>query len=348
MLDLSVQVTDTFGVFKKIRGWLGSMQDVTSAFKMCLLTLTQFVVSRKRVILSLLFLFAFAVLLSFPSVVSMCRKDVSEKWNEGWYAWRNNDPETALGCWSEIGVSGNFTVRPSRICYWKIRALEKLGMYAEAKDLKAELARKYPFDFYTFLFFKDGGAEISNRACSVKIESLFYPYPWKKEVSDATARTGIPEIMIWSLMKQESKFRKNAVSRSGAVGLMQLMPSTAKDEMRYLGIFSAEITDPEKNILIGASYFARLSRKFKRDLPRVIAAYNAGMMPVIRWNTLSAGDWVEWIEEIPYSETREFVRAVLQNREMYNLISDEHDGNPISFLISERPMPVENLALLSR
>lgn len=324
------------------------MQDITSAFKICLSTLTQFVVSRKHVMLSLFVLFAFAAHLSLPSVISMCRKDVSEKWNEGWHAWRNDDPETALGYWSEIGVSGNFTVRPSRIFYWKIRALEKLGMHAEADDLKVDLARKYPFDFYTFLFFKDGGAGILNNACRIKTESLFYPCPWKKEVSDAAKRTGISDVMIWSVMKQESKFRKNAVSRSGALGLMQLMPSTAKEEMRSLDILSSEITDPEKNILIGASYFARLSRKFKGDLPRVIAAYNAGMMPVIRWNTLSAGDWVEWIEEIPYSETREFVRAVLQNREMYNMISGENHDLPISFLVSDRPMPVEKLASANR
>jgi soluble lytic murein transglycosylase len=179
-------------------------------------------------------------------------------------------------------------------------------------------------------------------------ESLFYPCPWKKEVSAAAERTGINDVMIWSVMRQESKFRRNAVSRSGALGLMQLMPSTAKDEMAALDILSSEFTDPEKNILLGASYFARLSRKFKGDLPRVIAAYNAGMVPVIRWNTLSAGDWVEWIEEIPYSETREFVRAVLQNREMYRVIAGKNNDLPISVLISERPMPVEKLASVNR
>lgn len=324
------------------------MQDVTSVFKICLSTLTQFVVSRKRLMLLLFVLFAFATFISFPSVISICRKDVSEKWNDGWNAWRNDDPETALHYWSQIGVSGNFTARPSRISYWKIRALEKLGMHKEADDLKVDLARKYPFDFYTFLFFKDGGAGLSNKAGRIKAESLFYPYPWKKEVSAAADRTGISDVMIWSVMKQESKFRENAVSRSGALGLMQLMPSTATDEMRSLDIRSSEFTDPEKNILIGASYFARLSRKFKGDLPRAIAAYNAGMMSVIRWNTLSAADWVEWIEEIPYPETREFVRAVLQNREMYNMISGEKGELPVSILISERPMPVEKLASVNR
>lgn len=324
------------------------MQDITSAFKICLSTLTQLVVYRKRAMLSLLVLFAIAALISFPSVVSICRKDASEKWNEGWHAWRNDDPEAALRCWSQIGISGDFTVRPSRIYYWKIRAMERLGMYSEADALKIDLAKKYPFDFYTFLFFKDGGAEILNQVCRIKTESLFYPCLWKKEVSAAAGRTGTPDIIIWSVMKQESKFRKNAVSRSGAQGLMQLMPSTAKDEMAALEILSLEITDPKKNILIGASYFARLSRKFKEDLPRVIAAYNAGMMPVIRWNTLSAGDWVEWIEEIPYYETREFVRAVLQNREMYRMITGKNYDLPISFLISDRPMPVEKLALVNR
>ena len=95
---------------------------------------------------------------------------------------------------------------------------------------------------------------------------------------------------------------------------------------------------------MGSSYFARLLRKFRGELPRAIAAYNAGMLPVTRWNTLSAEDWVEWIEEIPYPETREYVRSVLENREMYKIISGEETGYPISVLTSERPIPVEKLA----
>ena len=154
--------------------------------------------------LSLFVLFAFSAFISFPSVVTICRKDVSEKWNYGWNAWRNDDPETALRYWSQIGVSVNFTVRPSKISYWKIRALEKIGKKKEADDLKVDLARKYPFDFYTFLIFKDGGAGISNKADRIKTESLFYPYPWKKEVCAAAGRTGIPDGLIWSVMKQES------------------------------------------------------------------------------------------------------------------------------------------------
>ena len=151
-------------------------------------------------------------------------------------------------------------------------------------------------------------------------------------------------------MRQESKFRENAVSRSGAQGLMQLMPSTARDESRSLkmDMIISEIKDPGNNILLGASYFARLSRRFGGDLPRTIAAYNAGMMPVTRWNTLYADDWVEWIEEIPYPETREYVRSVLENREMYKMISGEETGPPISVLTSEGPMPVEKLASVPR
>ena len=348
MLDLSVQVKDTFVVFIKIRGWLGTMQDVTSAFKMYLSTVAQLAVSRKRPIFTLFILFTFVVFLSLPSISSMCRNDFSEKWNKGWEAWRKDDPKTALKYWSETGISANFCHRPSKIFYWKIRALEKLDMQTEADKLKIELARKYPFDFYTFLFFKDGGAEVSNRTYTTKTKSLFYPSPWKKEVYAAEERTGLSAKMIWSVMRQESKFRQNAVSRSGALGLMQLMPSTAKAEMVALNIKSSNITLPENNILIGASYFVRLSREFKGDMPRAIAAYNAGMMSVIRWDTLSARDWIEWIEEIPYSETREFVRAVLENQEMYNVLSGEEEYLPLSFLISQRPITVERIAFVNR
>ena len=324
------------------------MQDVTSAFKTYLSTLAQIVVSRKRLMFAIFVLFAFVLNLSLPSVVSVCRKDFSIKWNEGWEAWRNDDPETALKYWSKIGISAYFSPRPSKVYYWKIKALEKLDMQSEADELKIVLARKYPFDFYTFLFFKDGGAEVSNQACRTKVESLFYPSPWKKEVFAAAERTGLSEKMIWSVMRQESKFRENAVSRSGALGLMQLMPTTAKAEMAALKIKSSNITLPENNILVGASYFVRTSREFKGDLPRAIAAYNAGMMPVIRWNTLSASDWVEWIESIPYSETREFVRAVLENKEMYNVISGEDEYVPLSHLVTERPMPVKKVAFVNK
>ena len=148
------------------------------------------------------------------------------------------------------------------------------------------------------MIFSDGGAGSLGDACRSKAESLFYPNPWKKEVSAAAARTGVSESMILSVMRQESKFRKNAVSRSGAQGLMQIMPTTAKDESRSLKMETtgSDIKDPGNNILLGASYFARLSRIFSGELPRAIAAYNAGMMPVTRWNTLYADDWVEWIE----------------------------------------------------
>ena len=292
-------------------------------------------------------LFSSAVLISLPASAILCRQHVYEKWSEGWIAWRNDDPDGALRSWSEIGMSANFCRRPSKIDYWKIRALEKLGREQEALQLKIELARKYPFDFYTFLIFRDGGAVFLSDACRREAESLFYPNPWKSEVSAAARRTGVPESMILSVMRQESKFREKAVSRSGAMGLMQLMPSTAKDEIRSLNILFSEINAPDKNIMVGASYLARLLRKFRGELPRAIAAYNAGMMPVTRWNTLSAEDWVEWIEEIPYPETREYVRSVLENREMYKIISGEETGYPISVLTSERPMPVEKLASVS-
>ncbi len=318
------------------------MQDVTSVFKMYLFTLTQFMVSRKRVILALFVLFLFSVILALPPLVSICRRNVSEKWNEGWQAWKSDDPQKALECWSVRAISLAPGRRPSRFYYWRIRALERLDMYQEAEKLKKELARKYPFDFYTFLFFKDGGASVSGSMMMTK--SLFYPFPWAEEVRAASDRTGLSEKMIWSLMRQESKFRRGAVSRSGALGLMQLMPSTAKDEMAYLDLKSPDIISPGNNILIGASYFVRMNERFRGELPRTLAAYNAGMMPVIRWNTLSAEDWVEWIEEIPYPETRDFIRAVLENMEIYSLISGEGPDFPISRLMTGRPMPVEKMA----
>ena len=90
---------------------------------------------------------------------------------------------------------------------------------------------------------------------------MFHPRPWKNEVEAASKLTGTSEITIFALMKRESKFHSKAISQSGAVGLMQLMPATAEDEAQKLKM-SADIYEPEDNILLGANHFSMLEHKF--------------------------------------------------------------------------------------
>jgi soluble lytic murein transglycosylase-like protein len=116
---------------------------------------------------------------------------------------------------------------------------------------------------------------------------------------------------------QESNFRTDAVSPAGAVGLMQVRPGTAGDTARARGtsVTAASLKDPLVNIDYGQAFIEliRGSAATRGQLPKVIAAYNAGPLPVERWAYYDRGDPLLWIESIPYWETRFYVPSVLRN-----------------------------------
>ena len=118
---------------------------------------------------------------------------------------------------------------------------------------------------------------------------------------------------------QESSFRADAVSQAGAVGLMQVRPGTAGDTARSRGtassVSSASLKDPLVNIDYGQAFIEliRSNAATQGQLPKVIAAYNAGPLPVARWAYYDRGDPLLWIESIPYWETRFYVPSVLRN-----------------------------------
>jgi soluble lytic murein transglycosylase-like protein len=130
---------------------------------------------------------------------------------------------------------------------------------------------------------------------------------------------------------QESAFRRTAVSHAGAVGLMQVLPDTAALVSRNRGVpyTRAALTDPKYNLEYGQSFIEmmRTSSGTAGQLPRVIASYNAGPLPVARWATINdKGDPLLWIESIPYWETRYYVPAVLRNMWVYQGLNREDTG----------------------
>jgi soluble lytic murein transglycosylase len=132
----------------------------------------------------------------------------------------------------------------------------------------------------------------------------------------------IDPALAYAHVIQESNFRTEAVSPAGAIGLMQVRPGTAGDTARGRGeAFSATwLKRPETNLDFGQSFIEliRGSAATRGQLPKVIAAYNAGPVPVDRWNyTNDKGDPLLWIESIPYWETRYYVPAVLRNMWVY-------------------------------
>ena len=127
---------------------------------------------------------------------------------------------------------------------------------------------------------------------------------------------------------QESAFRRTAVSTAGAVGLMQVLPVTAELVSRNRGVpFSrAALTDPTYNLEYGQSFLEMMRGDpgTAGQLPRVIASYNAGPMPVARWAAINDhGDPLLWIESIPYWETRYYVPSVLRNMWVYQGLNRE-------------------------
>lgn len=122
---------------------------------------------------------------------------------------------------------------------------------------------------------------------------------------------------------QESNFRASAVSPANARGLMQIMPGTARDHNRrlQLGASYSDLNDPEVNLAYGQRHLELLrdSHATQGKLPKIMAAYNAGLSPVSRWNTEinDQGDALLWMESIPYWETRGYVAIVMRNYWMY-------------------------------
>lgn len=150
-------------------------------------------------------------------------------------------------------------------------------------------------------------------------------FPWpRRAVIEAEAREfGLEPALLAALVRQESSFDSSATSRSGARGLAQLMPSTAAWLARRLDIQwdPSWITVADLNLHLGAAHLAGLLRSYDGDLVLALAAYNAGGGRVRRWlRSEDPGDPDRWIEHIPFSETRHYVRAVLRNLAVYRAL----------------------------
>lgn len=155
------------------------------------------------------------------------------------------------------------------------------------------------------------------------------------------ARPGFPTVNVppafrnvWSeahgIMRQESSFDRTAVSSAGARGMMQLMPATAQSEARRAGVpynLSRLTEDADYNIHLGSQHLAGLMERFNNNLVLVAVAYNAGAGRVPQWiarngDPRSAGvDVIDWIEDIPFSETRNYVQRVVENAMVYDLMN---------------------------
>ena len=158
----------------------------------------------------------------------------------------------------------------------------------------------------------------------LKIENIFlekmYPLEHQEYVEQYAKEFGVDPFYIYSIIKAESNYDKNANSVKGAQGLMQLLPTTATEiaESLDMELTEEEIYNPEINIMLGTKYFANLVKSYG-NIMLALAAYNAGPGNVTKW--ISEGDIKEDgsdIENIPYKETNMYVRKIVQNYRIYN------------------------------
>jgi soluble lytic murein transglycosylase len=147
-----------------------------------------------------------------------------------------------------------------------------------------------------------------------------YPEPFASGVHALEEEHGLPRGLVYAVMRQESAFDPFIVSPASAVGLMQLMPATAKQAAIELSLpyDEAHLTQPDVNLRLGAFYIAKLLRMFQGSVVLAAAAYNAGPKAVSRWIEAGADNDLDlWVARIPFDETRTYVARVTQNLSRY-------------------------------
>ncbi|TVQ78647.1 MAG: hypothetical protein EA369_06495 [Bradymonadales bacterium] len=166
------------------------------------------------------------------------------------------------------------------------------------------------------------------------IARLFYPQAYAEDILAAAAEFEVSPFLIWGVMREESRFQSDVISPAGAVGLMQLMPNLGSQIARSLREGRVErlgLTDPKKNIRYGTYHLRELFQQVDRlQVPPefrtalVVASYNAGIGPVRRWIRELNTDRLDlFVESIPFTETRNYVKRVLQSAYIYYLLYGE-------------------------
>ena len=153
---------------------------------------------------------------------------------------------------------------------------------------------------------------------------LLFPQPYWNDLVTQAERNGLDPYLVASLIRQESEFNPSVVSHANAYGLMQLLPSVGKSIARQQGVkpFDAgKLLDPRINLQLGTANLRQVLNRYGGQVEYALAAYNAGDTPVRQW--MATGDYKdvpEFVESIPYTETREYVQAILRNRELYRAL----------------------------
>jgi soluble lytic murein transglycosylase len=154
---------------------------------------------------------------------------------------------------------------------------------------------------------------------------LLYPRPYDAEVRRASEATGLSWSLVYALIRQESLYRADAASSAGALGLMQLLPETARRTARKAGRPAPTRRDlliPSVNVPLGSAYLRGLLDRAGGQLPLAVAGYNAGPAAARRWLAPAPVETDVWVENIPFNETRAYVQRVHWHTLVFEWLAD--------------------------
>jgi soluble lytic murein transglycosylase len=218
--------------------------------------------------------------------------------------------------------------------YARIEALRAVGLGAFADEEMAEMTRRASGDSTLLYALSAAYVQESRYHLALRILrrhfsalartgdamtprvfwEMLYPMGWRSELTGAASRAAIDPLLVAAVVREESSYYPQARSRVGARGLMQLMPETARPmaQARRLSLHDGDLLDdPAANLELGSAYLGGLLREFG-DARLAVAAYNAGPTRVREWWGGRRSDDLEvWVEQIPFDETRAFVKRVM-------------------------------------
>ena len=171
-----------------------------------------------------------------------------------------------------------------------------------------------------------GSASASIESIPLAYWRILFPEPWWDTIQAESAKNNLDPYLVASLIRQESEFDPSAISHANAYGLMQLLPSVGRKMAHEEGIASFQtfqLLDPAMNIRLGTRYLRQMLDRFGGVQEYALAAYNAGDNRVADWQAAGPYSGIdEFVESIPFTETREYVEAILRNEETYKAIDD--------------------------
>jgi soluble lytic murein transglycosylase len=275
------------------------------------------------------------------------KEKAAERWNEA----KSRDPYTSYGVLAakrlESQLFAELTPDPVtpatstdavKAALLRLELLDSIG-WSEAAAFEQQRIRRF-FDTDTMALYAlaEGlstrgralsgvalGRELGQAAAmSQRLLKILYPLPYQDLIIPEARRYGIDPFFMAALIRQESSFNPRATSVAGAMGLMQVMPSTGRQLARPLGIrgfTSAMLHQPDINVRIGAKHLADAIAEWKGRSDYVLAAYNAGSTRVARWRHFpESRDPELFMERIPFDETRDYVRVVQLNARIYGAL----------------------------